>query len=88
MRLLLLPVHKGYGKLLKKNWGVFLRLKNKIKKKSLREKCNCICVSGSYDGLKKFPLQPILSFGQQDLHNHQSWSLHFCKLASLAFTCT
>ena len=30
MRLLLLPVHKGYGKLLKKNWGVFLRLKNKI----------------------------------------------------------
>ena len=50
------------------------------KKKTLREKCNCICVSGSYDGLKKFPLQPILSFGQQDLHNHQSWSLHFCKL--------
>jgi hypothetical protein len=27
------------------------------KKKSLREKCNCICVSGSYDGLKKFPLR-------------------------------
>ena len=28
------------------------------KKKFVRAKCNCICIPGSYDGLKELPLQP------------------------------